>query len=100
EAWNFGPSYDDVKSVEWIVTQLCAKWGHSAGYEKEDNIPFHEARDLKLDYSKTAAYLGWLPRWSLEKALDKIIEWVIAYREQQDMKAVCTQQITDYMNHR
>lgn len=27
EAWNFGPKDHDVKTVEWIVKEICHRWG-------------------------------------------------------------------------
>lgn len=32
EAWNFGPSDADARTVEWIVRTFCAKWGERAEY--------------------------------------------------------------------
>ncbi|MEN6622318.1 MAG: CDP-glucose 4,6-dehydratase, partial [Smithella sp.] len=98
EGWNFGPNDFDAKPVEWIVQTLCRKWGQQAEYKVDKGIHPHEAQYLKLDCSKAHARLGWSPRWSLEQAIDKIIDWAKAYQAKEDMQAVCLQQIKEYSN--
>lgn len=96
EAWNFGPFDDDARPVEWIVQRLCKKWGQDASYSVAQGNHPHEAHYLKLDISKAKALLGWQPRWRLEKTLDSIVEWTLAYRSGEDMRAVSLRQIDDY----
>lgn len=97
EAWNFGPGEADAKPVEQIVQSLCRKWGGLAGYEIDDDQHPHEAHYLKLDCSKARQQLGWSSRWSLETALDKVVEWVRAYEGGLDMARFTQQQIRDYL---
>ncbi|MEC0227953.1 CDP-glucose 4,6-dehydratase [Paenibacillus alba] len=97
EAWNFGPKENDVESVSWIVEKLCAKWpSDNHGYEIEKSEKMHEAHYLKLDCSKAKSKLLWKPRWSLDQALDKIVEWTLAYRNNDSLYEVCIKQITEY----
>jgi len=98
EAWNFGPNDDDTKSVEWIVKAICKKWGHGADYVISSSEQPHEAGYLKLDCSKAKSRLEWHPRWNIEKAIDKIIEWTQAYKEKKDLTDVCLRQIGEYLN--
>ena len=95
-AWNFGPDDDDAKPVEWIVNRLCAKWVNDTYYSIDMGEHPHEAHYLKLDCSKAKAKLGWHPRWNLEKALDSVIEWTAAYKENKDLRKICLQQIEEY----
>jgi CDP-glucose 4,6-dehydratase len=96
EAWNFGPGETDAKPVEWIVKALCDKWGGGAGYEIELGDHPHEAHYLKLDCSKARQQLGWEPKWSLDTALDKVLEWMRAYNDRQDLTQICLRQIQSY----
>jgi CDP-glucose 4,6-dehydratase len=96
EAWNFGPDDSDAKPVEWLVERLCTKWGSSASYITDKGEHPHEAHYLKLDCSKAKSELGWRPKWSLEKAVDGIIEWSRAYKKGEDVKRVCLKQINEY----
>lgn len=96
EGWNFGPSDDDARPVEWIVCRMCAGWGDGARYEIDAGEHPHEAHYLKLDCSKARAELGWQPRWSLERSLDSIIAWTHAFRRQGDLREECLRQIKEY----
>lgn len=96
EGWNFGPDEADAKPVEWLVKKICQKWGQGASYKIDAGPHPHEANYLKLDCSKAKAYLQWFPRWNLDKALDKIIEWFLAYQQKRDMQEVSLQQIQEY----
>jgi CDP-glucose 4,6-dehydratase len=95
-AWNFGPRASDVKPVEWVVEELCARWGspkiHSAAKAKQA----HEAQYLKLHIGKARTLLGWKPRWSITKALDKTVEWTKVFRDRGDLGQICRQQIKQY----
>jgi CDP-glucose 4,6-dehydratase len=96
EAWNFGPGDEDAKPVEWLVQKICAKWGENAGYEMDRREHPHEVNYLKLDCSKARWLLGWRPKWSLDEAIDRVIEWINVYKEKGDLRAVCEKQIEDY----
>ena len=96
DAWNFGPEGSDAKPVEWIVKKMCAQWGAGIRYSIVKGEHAHEAHYLRLDITKAQKKLGWKPRWKLEKALDKTIEWILAYRDKQNVSAVCEKQIKEY----
>lgn len=96
EAWNFGPDDSDAKPVEWLLKELCAKWGDNASYAVDTGKHPHEAHYLKLDCSKAKTVLGWRPLWDLEKAIDSIIEWTKAYAGKRDVTAACMKQIEAY----
>ncbi|MBU6392494.1 MAG: CDP-glucose 4,6-dehydratase [Planctomycetes bacterium] len=94
--WNFGPNDEDAKPVDWIVRELCVKWGEGASYEIDKKKHPHEAHYLKLDCSKAKAELGWHLRWNLETAIDSIIEWTRAYKEKKQLLDISLKQIEEY----
>jgi CDP-glucose 4,6-dehydratase len=96
EGWNFGPDDADAKPVEWIVNEICGKWGGNASYEIDKNPQPHEASYLKLDCSKAKTSLGWHPKWNLSVALDKIVEWTKTCMADGDLRAMCMKQIREY----
>lgn len=98
QSWNFGPGHGDTKSVEWVVRCLGEKWGTAAEYEVDDQPHPHETAMLKLDCSKAMEQLGWRPRWDLSQALDKVVEWTLAYQKQEDVRSICIRQIEQYMS--
>lgn len=97
EAWNFGPNDGDAKPVSWVVDQLCARI-KGATWQTETPQHLHEAGVLKLDNSKVKARLDWAPRWNIEQALDRTIEWHQAWRERSDMSTVTSTQIAAFLS--
>jgi CDP-glucose 4,6-dehydratase len=95
-AFNFGPTEEDSKPVQWIVEQLTQQWGDGAAWHLDRGTHPHEAHYLKLDCSKARASLDWKPRWQLDQALQAIMVWNKAHHRNQDMRALCLQQINDY----
>ena len=98
EAFNFGPVEGDAKPVEWIVETIANEWGDGASWYLDTDSHPHEAHYLKLDCSKARSKLGWAPRWGLEQTIRSIVSWHKAQRNGQDMKAVCLQQIAEYVS--
>ncbi len=96
--WNFGPHDEDNRSVQEVVDLLISGWGDSARWEKEGSEQPHEANLLKLDCSKARSQLGWIPKWNLQTAVQKIVEWQKAYQAKESMQEVSLAQINHYMS--
>jgi CDP-glucose 4,6-dehydratase len=96
EAWNFGPRDEDAKSVGWIVKQLCEVWGSGAAWQLDDHNHPHEAGYLKLDISKAAHKMSWMPTWTLDIALMKIVDWQKVFIAKGDLRSFSLTQITDF----
>jgi CDP-glucose 4,6-dehydratase len=97
EAWNFGPNENDAKPVEWIVDKMVQNWGGQVTWQADDGEHPHEATYLKLDISKAKSRLHWSPRWDLMTALESISKWHRAWLAKENMRAVCLNQIDDFM---
>jgi len=97
EPWNFGPADTDARPVQEVVQLLTQSWGDGARWELDAKPQPHEATFLKLDCSKAAQRLQWRAKWSLETAIDKIVQWHKAHDRGDDMGARCQQQIQDHM---
>jgi CDP-glucose 4,6-dehydratase len=97
-AWNFGPGEADVRPVRWVVEHLCGRWPSAPGYRTAAAAAHTEAHSLRLDSTKARAALGWSPVWSVEQALDRVVEWTRAYVAGDDLREVCRRQILDYMD--
>jgi CDP-glucose 4,6-dehydratase len=95
EPWNFGPSDEDARNVEWIVEQLVASVP-GAIWQRDEKPQPHEANYLKLDSSKARTYLDWQPRWNLKAALDSIISWHESWHQGKNMHDFTLSQIAKY----
>ena len=96
-AWNFGPIDEDARSVKDVVNLLISQWGSLATWQKEGSEQPHEANLLKLDCSKAEQLLPWTPKWRLEMAIEKIVQWQKAFQDNSDMKKISLAQIDQYI---
>jgi CDP-glucose 4,6-dehydratase len=98
ECWNFGSSDRDAKPVQWVTERLVQLWGGESMWQLDKADHPHEANYLKLDISKSQSRLKWNPRWSIETALEKTVDWHRTWLQNRDMKAKCLEQISDFQN--
>ena len=100
EAWNFGPSDEDTRPVQWVVERLieAAQAGGMTGarWQLDPNPQPHEANHLRLDCAKARTRLGWSPRWPLTEAIRRAVAWHQALLAGEDMRAWSLAEITDY----
>jgi CDP-glucose 4,6-dehydratase len=96
--WNFGPRDEDNRTVQEVVDLLISGWGDSARWEQEGSEQPHEANLLRLDCSKAHTQLGWIPKWNLETATQKIVQWQKAFKDKENMQELSLEQINHYIN--
>lgn len=95
--WNFGPIDEDCKSVSWILNEMVKIWGGDSKWKLDlDNNP-HEANFLKLDCSKAASKLKWLPKWRLRESLELIVDWHKVFISGGNIKRQCLMEINKYL---
>jgi len=98
EAWNFGPSEDDMKPVGWIAKRISRRFGGLLELQKTgEKRKLHEAATLRLDSSKARLNLGWRQKWDIEESLEHTMTWYREYMDGRDMKKVCIQQFEEYL---
>ncbi len=98
--WNFGPRDEDARPVQEVINLLIKNWGSIASWQQDHTEQPYEAHALKLDISKAYQYLRWTPKWSLEQAVEKIVQWQMGLRDNMDMRALSLGQIKFYAAHR
>ncbi len=97
--YNVGPEEVDCRTTGQLVTLFCELWGKGANWKdvSEKDAP-HEANYLRLDTNKVKRTFNWSPRWSVEEAVNKIIEWTKVYFEGGDIPAIMDKQISEFFN--
>lgn len=97
EAWNFGPTENDSKSVQWIANKLCQLWEMNADWEVESGIKHpHESQYLNLDITKARKQLKWHPIINLNDALELVVEWAKNYNADHNMRNFTLSQLSNY----
>lgn len=99
--YNVGPDDCDCVNTGSLVNLFCEKWGDGASWKNisENNAP-HEANFLKLDCSRIKSVLNWKPRWHIDDAVEKTVEWSKAYLAGQNIDHVMERQIAEYLEER
>jgi len=95
-SYNVGPDEHDVISNAALASLFCAKWGAGLKWFSETLQGPHEANYLKLDCSKIKSVMGWSPKWNIDMALDKTIEWSKAFMVNSDINRIMNEQIYAY----
>jgi CDP-glucose 4,6-dehydratase len=97
QAWNFGPDHRDAKPVKWVADRLTQLWGENVRWQLDDDHHPHEATYLSLDTTNARTRLGYRPRWGLEDALGKVVEWYKALHDGKPMEKITLDQIVSFM---
>ena len=96
--YNVGPDECDCVTTGDLVDIFCKCWGRNAKWENiaEKNAP-HEASFLKLDCSKIKSVFSWKPRWHIQDAVDKTVEWTKVWLSGENINELMEKQITEFM---
>ena len=99
--YNVGPDETDCWNTGALVSLFCEKWnqytGQNVSWKNVSDGGPHEANFLKLDCSKIKSVFGWRPRWNVEKAMEKIVEWSKVYMDGGDIVECMDGQIGEFM---
>lgn len=95
--YNVGPDKANCLTTGQLVTLFCDKWQDELNWiNKSDGGP-HEANFLFLNSEKLANTFEWKPKWNIEKAVEKVIEWEKAFLKNGDIESIMRNQIQEYM---
>ena len=95
--YNVGP--DDVNCINTgqLVDMFTKYWKKEISWiNKSDGGP-HEANFLKLDCSKLKTVFGWNPKWSVDEAVKRIVEWTEVWCSNESVVDIMDKQINEYM---
>lgn len=94
--YNVGPEEADCRTTGELVTMFCDKWGEQmTWHSRQENGP-HEASFLKLDCSRLKRTFGWAPKWSVEDAVARTVEWSKNWIAGGSVEACMEQQIREF----
>ena len=94
--YNIGPDEKDCINTKTLVELFCKYWGENQSYEILDINGPHEAKYLKLDSNKIKEKFNWTPRWNVEKAIEKTVEWAKAYQKNTNTNTILNAQIEEF----
>ncbi len=96
--YNVGPDDCDCVNTGELVTMFCKSWGNNLNWvNKYDGGP-HEASFLKLDNNKIKKVFDWTPKWHINEAVEKIVEWTKVYlNNKDDIPSIMDKQIKEFL---
>ena len=96
--YNVGPDDQDCFKTGALVDLFVKHWGNGLSWRTLSNVGGpHEANFLKLDCSKVKSVFGWFPRWNLDTAVEKVVEWSKCWQEKGDLNTCMERQINDFL---
>ena len=96
--YNVGPDDVDCFQTGALVDLFVKKWGDNLRWINQKDEGPHEANFLKLDCSKLKTVFGWKPRWNLDTAIEKVVEWSKCWIAKGDIRACMDQEIETFLN--
>lgn len=97
DSYNVGPDDVDCFETGALVDLFVKKWGGGAKWVNRYDGGPHEANFLKLDCSKLKTVFGWQPRWNLDTAIEKVVEWSRCWMSGGDVRACMDAQIAEFL---
>ena len=97
-AWNFGPSSENMATVENLVDLFLKEWGNGSWTDVSGGKNPHETTLLTLNSEKAQTYLRWRYVYDFKRSVEETASWYRKYfGGEKDMLAVTCGQIEDYM---
>ena len=97
-SYNVGPDDRDCFQTGALADLFVRCWGDGLQWVNRYDGGPHEANFLKLDCSKLKATFGWKPRWDLEAAVEKTVEWTKVWQADGDVRACMDRQIVQFLS--
>jgi len=98
--WNFAPNVSSCKSVLYLSKYFSKKLKLDIVIKKDKSKKKFkpETSILRLSNFKSKKFLYWQPKWSINKSLDKILEWNNTIKHKNPAN-VCINQIKEYLRN-
>lgn len=96
--YNVGPDEADCFQTGALVDLFVKHWGGGLIWESKSDGGPHEANFLKLDCSKLKTVFGWKPRWNLDTAMEKTVEWAKCKLSGGNVNECMKKQIFEFLN--
>ena len=98
-SYNVGPDdCDCVTTGELVNLFVSACGGEIRRIDRTEPNAVHEANFLKLDSSLLKKTFGWQPRWHVDTAVQRTVEWTRAWLSGGDVGKCMDKQIEEFLD--
>jgi CDP-glucose 4,6-dehydratase len=95
-SWNFGPSTQEVRTVQKVAEVIIESMAKGRIEIVESQAQVHEARLLQLNCDKAHQYLDWYPRWHVQQALEATAFWYKSMMNGSNVAEITRTQILEF----
>ncbi|NLJ97230.1 MAG: CDP-glucose 4,6-dehydratase [Clostridiales bacterium] len=99
-SYNVGPDESDCIMTERLVDLFVHEWGNNLRWVCSYNKGPHEANLLKLDCSMLKSAFDWSPRWTVDDAIKKTVEWTKCWLAHEDINECMDRQINEFFRYK
>lgn len=97
-AWNFGPTDENLWTVDDVVRTFCGKNGPSLELKNSVTNTGREKMKLSLDSSKAKKQLGWVTQMPITTFLSRTRRWYEMSIDGSPVDILCKQELEYYKN--
>lgn len=97
DAYNFGPETHEAATVREVVSLAHRAYGSGQVAWGDGESGPHEAGWLALEIAKARSVLGVSPRWPLQEAIRRTMDWYRRLGEGADARTLCQEDIDAYV---
>jgi CDP-glucose 4,6-dehydratase len=94
--YNVGPDEADCVTVGTLTELFCQAWQNGITWKSRYDGGPHESTFLKLDCSQIKRKIGWSPKWDIQNAIEKTVEWTKIYQRKEDVRTCMERQINEF----
>lgn len=95
--YNVGPNEQDCVQTGELVDLFVKYWGDGVKWCNYYEGGPHEANFLKLDCSKIRTVFKWQPRWNVDAAVEKVVEWSKCWLNNEDVRKCMDREIEEFI---
>jgi len=96
--YNIGPDEESTVTTQRLAQLFCDNWAGTSWIAEGEIGKPHEAGILRLNCDKFKHTFDWAPRWSIEEAVRRTVDWYTAENRGEDTAALTSEQIDVYLN--
>lgn len=97
-SYNVGPNERDCIRTGELAELFIRHWGEGLQTDVGNaDERMRESNFLKLDCSKLKETFGWEPRWGVDRAVEKVVEWSRCRLDGGDIRKCMDRQIEEFL---
>lgn len=98
DSYNVGPDEKDALTTGELADRFISLWGGTlTRVDDPEQSAMHEAGLLRLDTAKLRQTLGWRPRWAIDEAIFRVVEFTRALAGGECARDMIDRQIKAFM---